>query len=82
MERPSAEEFAALEEALRARLSAPDGWAELTVTDDGVGGARTGAGSGLRGLADRIDALGGELTVVSDAGSGTTVRARVPTADA
>jgi signal transduction histidine kinase len=55
-----------------------DGWAEIEVTDDGTGGARAEDGTGLRGLADRVDALGGDLQVTSEPGAGTTVRARVP----
>jgi signal transduction histidine kinase len=50
-----------------------------TVSDDGVGGADLSAGSGLRGLADRVEALGGRLRVVSPAGGGTSVAAEVPT---
>jgi signal transduction histidine kinase len=53
-------------------------WAEISVTDDGVGGARIERGSGLRGLTDRVEALGGRLTVTSAPGEGTTVSARVP----
>jgi signal transduction histidine kinase len=49
----------------------------VQVSDDGVGGADEN-GSGLRGLADRVAALGGELTVRSPRGSGTQVVARVP----
>jgi signal transduction histidine kinase len=48
------------------------------VADDGVGGADATAGSGLLGLADRLDALGGTLTVDSPAGGGTVIRARLP----
>jgi signal transduction histidine kinase len=48
------------------------------VADDGVGGARVTAGSGLRGLYDRLDAIGGTLTVESPAGEGTTICARIP----
>jgi signal transduction histidine kinase len=55
-------------------------WCEIAVADDGVGGARSEHGSGLRGLADRVEALGGRLTVDSAPGKGTTVRARLPTA--
>jgi len=55
-------------------------WVEIAVADDGVGGARTEAGSGLRGLCDRVEALGGRLTLASAPGAGTTVRARVPVA--
>jgi signal transduction histidine kinase len=48
------------------------------IADDGVGGADATSGSGLRGLEDRLDALGGTLSVESPQGEGTTVRARVP----
>jgi signal transduction histidine kinase len=41
------------------------------VTDDGVGGADTEQGSGLRGLADRVEALGGRLRVWTPRGEGT-----------
>jgi len=47
------------------------------IADDGVGGA-SASGSGLRGLADRMDALGGTLTVTSPTQGGTLVRATVP----
>jgi signal transduction histidine kinase len=53
------------------------GAATVEVRDDGVGGADPSAGSGLRGLADRVSALGGRLEVESPAGEGTTVRARI-----
>jgi signal transduction histidine kinase len=49
----------------------------VDVRDDGVGGADPSAGSGLRGLADRVSALGGVLEIESPAGEGTTVRARL-----
>ena len=52
----------------------------LEVADDGIGGAGAGAGSGLRGLADRVEALGGRLTVSSPPGRGTTLRAEIPCA--
>ena len=55
-----------------------DGFAVVAVSDDGVGGADAGGGSGLRGLSDRVEALGGRLEVESAAGSGTTVRALIP----
>jgi signal transduction histidine kinase len=48
------------------------------VSDDGVGGADPATGSGLRGLADRVEALGGSLEVVSPAGAGTSLRAEIP----
>jgi signal transduction histidine kinase len=47
------------------------------IADDGIGGATT-AGSGLRGLADRLDALGGTLTVHSPPGGGTCIHAHAP----
>jgi signal transduction histidine kinase len=50
----------------------------VEVADDGVGGADPLLGSGLRGLADRVEALNGELEVESAAGTGTTVRAVIP----
>ncbi len=52
----------------------------VEVTDDGIGGATASGGSGLRGLADRVEALGGRLTVSSPPGRGTTVRAEIPCA--
>ena len=55
-----------------------DGRATLTVSDDGVGGADSAHGTGLRGLADRIEALGGHLYVDSPPGRGTSVRAEIP----
>ena len=50
----------------------------LTFTDDGVGGADTGKGSGLRGLADRVEALGGQLSIRSPMGGGTRLDATIP----
>ena len=58
-----------------------DGWAEVRVADDGNGRADP-QGSGLRGLADRVEALGGQLTVDAQPGRGTTVTARIPVAEA
>jgi signal transduction histidine kinase len=50
---------------------------EIEVLDDGVGGADPAAGSGLRGLADRVSALQGALQVASPPGRGTRVHARI-----
>jgi signal transduction histidine kinase len=50
----------------------------LEVTDDGIGGAAVGEGSGLRGLADRVEALDGRLMISSPPGRGTTIRAELP----
>jgi signal transduction histidine kinase len=55
-----------------------DGIATIEIADDGVGGADDALGSGLRGLADRVEALDGRLHVVSPAGAGTTVTAELP----
>jgi signal transduction histidine kinase len=52
----------------------------LEVSDDGIGGADASAGSGLRGLADRVAALDGMLDVVSPPGGGTRLRAQLPCA--
>jgi signal transduction histidine kinase len=68
--------------ASRATVTVRRANAGLTVevADDGVGGADAGAGSGLRGLADRVAALDGTLTVHSPAGRGTRLRAVIPCA--
>jgi signal transduction histidine kinase len=50
----------------------------VEIVDDGAGGADPAAGSGLRGLADRVEALGGRLRVASASGRGTTLRAEIP----
>jgi PAS domain S-box-containing protein len=50
----------------------------VEVTDDGIGGADPKAGSGLRGLADRIDALDGSLSLSSEPGRGTRVTVEIP----
>jgi PAS domain S-box-containing protein len=52
----------------------------VEVLDDGVGGADASSGSGLRGLADRVEALGGKLTIDSPPGAGTRLRAEIPAA--
>ena len=50
----------------------------VTVADDGIGGADAASGSGLRGLADRVEALEGRLLVESPPGAGTRIRAEIP----
>jgi signal transduction histidine kinase len=60
------------------RVEHIDGHLLLEVSDDGVGGARVDGGSGLRGLADRVAAVGGALDVESPPGQGTRLRARLP----
>jgi signal transduction histidine kinase len=71
-------------EASRAvvRLRREDGHLSFSVEDDGTGFdmESTGSGSGLQNMADRVEALGGRLTIESAAGRGTTVTGRIPTA--
>jgi signal transduction histidine kinase len=55
-----------------------DGRLEVAISDDGVGAADPGLGTGLRGLSDRLAAIEGELNIESEPGHGTTVRARIP----
>jgi signal transduction histidine kinase len=60
------------------RLAREDGALVIEVRDDGVGGARAGVGSGLSGLADRVGACDGTLTIDSPPDAGTLVRAVLP----
>ena len=69
----------AFEVTVRARLDGDD--LVLEVCDDGVGGAASGAGSGLLGLKDRVEAVAGRLEVGSPSSGGTRVSARIPVAD-
>ena len=55
-----------------------DGTVRVTVSDDGVGGADVSHGTGLRGLADRVDALGGRLSLESPPHEGTVLVAELP----
>lgn len=61
---------------IRARIE--DERVVIEVRDNGIGGASLDAGSGVLGIADRIEAVGGELELVSPPGSGTTVTVRMP----
>jgi signal transduction histidine kinase len=61
-------------------ITKANGRVTVTVRDDGVGGADPAAGSGLRGLAARVEALGGRLDVNSPPEQGTLIRAEIPTA--
>jgi len=51
----------------------------LVIRDDGIGGAARGKGSGLTGLIDRVEALGGKITIQSQPGSGTSLLVNIPT---
>src|SRR4051812_2048435 len=62
------------------RVGGENGYAVVEVSDDGVGGADPAAGTGLRGLADRLAALDGRLDVQSPPGGGTVIRANIPCA--
>jgi signal transduction histidine kinase len=64
--------------AIEVRTVRQDGRLVMTVCDDGVGGAEPSGGSGLRGLADRVTALGGRMHVDSPLGRGTTLTAELP----
>ena len=56
-----------------------DGVLTLEVRDDGVGGVDAGRGSGILGLTDRVEALGGTIAIVSPPRGGTTLSVRLPT---
>ena len=55
-----------------------DGVIDLEIRDDGIGGADPRRGTGLIGLEDRVDALGGTISFASPAGAGTTIRVKLP----
>jgi signal transduction histidine kinase len=67
---------------VRLRLCSSEGGVTLEVSDDGAGfepgAAGTGAGLGLRAMRDRLDEIGGSLSVASAPGAGTVVRAVLP----
>ena len=62
----------------RVQISTTDAEVTVAISDNGRGGASMGGGSGLRGLADRIEALGGEFDLTSPPESGTVVRGTLP----
>ena len=64
--------------AVQIELDTPDAVMRLAIRDDGTGGADPAQGSGLTGLRDRIEALGGTLEVTSPAGSGTALLIEIP----
>ena len=63
---------------LSVRLERTESQLLIEVADDGVGGAASGAGTGLRGLLDRVDVLGGQLAIDSPLGHGTHLVAELP----
>ena len=62
----------------RIEISAADGEVVVEISDNGSGGASMDRGAGIRGLADRIEALGGRLDLTSPLAGGTVVRAALP----
>lgn len=66
--------------ALEVSLTRCDDQLVVMVGDDGVGGAQPGNGSGLGGLVDRVETIGGRLKVLSPAGQGTRIVAELPCA--
>jgi signal transduction histidine kinase len=67
--------------AVQLELTADSEQVRVSVTDDGVGGATSEGGTGLRGLADRVEGLGGTLTVGPSPGGGTRLVAELPLGD-
>jgi signal transduction histidine kinase len=66
--------------AATVTVDGADGVLRVEIADDGIGGADPSRGSGLSGLADRVAALDGTITVDSPAGAGTRVRVEIPCA--
>lgn len=64
--------------AAAGRLEEADGGVVLRISDNGTGAANPERGTGLRGLADRVEALGGKLELDSRLGHGTLLTARIP----
>jgi PAS domain S-box-containing protein len=63
---------------VNVELDAGEASLQLAIRDDGIGGADAAQGSGLVGLSDRIEAVGGTFTVSSQLGAGTHIRAEIP----
>jgi signal transduction histidine kinase len=63
---------------VQVELDARDAMVRVAIRDDGIGGADPAQGSGLVGLSDRIEAVGGTLEVTSPAGNGTTLLIEIP----
>jgi signal transduction histidine kinase len=65
---------------VRVELRSRDRTVLVAIRDEGVGGADPRKGSGLLGLIDRVEALGGKIEIASPAGGGTSLRVTIPTA--
>jgi len=63
---------------VEVRVEADDANLHLSIRDDGIGGADVGKGSGLTGLMDRVEALGGTLKISSHTGNGTSLLVKIP----
>ena len=63
---------------MHVELDTPGTVVRLAIRDDGIGGADPSGGSGLTGLSDRIEAVGGTLQVTSPGGGGTTLLIEIP----
>jgi signal transduction histidine kinase len=66
--------------SVRVSVASQDDDLTVLIDDDGIGGATLDGGTGIRGLADRVETHGGRLTVRSDPGNGTSVMAELPMA--
>jgi signal transduction histidine kinase len=66
---------------VQVRAGLQDGALELLIRDDGIGEADPAGGSGLIGLADRVEALGGTIGISSPAAGGTQITVSLPTGD-
>jgi signal transduction histidine kinase len=64
--------------AVNVRVEADRANLHISIRDDGIGGADLAKGSGLTGLSDRVEALGGRMQITSPAGSGTSMRVTIP----
>ena len=64
--------------AITVRAEADGDVLRVTIRDDGVGGADLARGTGLTGLKDRVEAIGGRIILHSPRGAGTTLRAELP----
>ncbi|WP_370739492.1 sensor histidine kinase [Arthrobacter glacialis] len=65
---------------IQVRLHVEEGWLRLEVRDDGKGGADLHVGTGLRGIGDRVDVLGGLFDLASAPGEGTRIKVDLPCA--